>query len=263
MWLRVIGIVVIVLSGLVLLNGNILAISIVISQGNTFEVDLIIDPNGQKIAGIQENISFDISKIRVNEVLEGNLFYQNVNMNNQTYFSGGTIDNSKGSVMDIISVVEGNGKFTDTQGIFAKVMCTAISDISDEDINSGKLMNIDYLLAGDKDAKATDVLGSIQFITSEINSQEPTPITINPPAGKGGSLPVMNGSQGLNGLGDGISQTPASILAQNVLPLLVVIFGITFVGAQLIAGSSTTSLVASAIAIVLCLAFLGVINGAF
>lgn len=59
---------------------------------------------GTAIAGAQLNIEFDRTMLKVNDIIEGNLFMQNSTV---TAFNRGTIDNSIGSVKNIYSVILG------------------------------------------------------------------------------------------------------------------------------------------------------------
>lgn len=76
----------------------------IVTQGETFDLNVSIDPMGAAIAGAQLNIEFNNSMLHVNDILEGNLFKKN---GISTSFYGGIIDNSQGMVINIYSAILG------------------------------------------------------------------------------------------------------------------------------------------------------------
>jgi len=92
------------------------------TQGKTFEFNITIDPEGAAIAGAQLNIAFDKSNIRINKITEGDFLKQN---GTNTFFSGGIINNSTGTVNNIFGVVIGKKNVSDP-GTFITINATAI-----------------------------------------------------------------------------------------------------------------------------------------
>lgn len=103
-------------------NINIAPSSITVIQGDTFDLNIIIDPVGTPIAGAQLNISFDKSKFKVNDILEGNLFKQS---GASTFFNEGTINNYSGTVTNIFNAILGKTNVS-SQGTFVVINMTAI-----------------------------------------------------------------------------------------------------------------------------------------
>jgi len=76
---------------------------------------------GNPIAGMQTNIKFDPTIIRIDSITEGNLF----NRNYTTFFSPGKINNTLGTVENIFNVVIGPHAVTGS-GIFIEIHGTPI-----------------------------------------------------------------------------------------------------------------------------------------
>src|SRR3990172_3304088 len=111
------------------------------TQGETFELNITIDPEGTAIAGAQLNIAFDTSNIRINKITEGNFLKQN---GSSTFFSEGIINNSTGTVLNIFGVVLGRINVSST-GTFVVINATAIgiSGTSGINLSNVKLSNSD------------------------------------------------------------------------------------------------------------------------
>src|SRR3989304_712733 len=103
-------------------NINIAPSSKTVIQGDTFDLNVIIDPQGTAIAGAQLNIAFDKSLVKVNYIKEGNLFKQS---GASTFYNGGTINNSSGTVTNIFDVIIGKANVT-SPGTFIIINMTAI-----------------------------------------------------------------------------------------------------------------------------------------
>lgn len=111
--------------------------------GETFNVNVTIDPLGQPISGAQLDIYYNESMVRINSVTEGNLFSQNgaktffsggVGLINETYnvsfdnnvtFYNGTHNQTLGVVRNIFNVIIGRHNVS-TPGTFAVLNVTAI-----------------------------------------------------------------------------------------------------------------------------------------
>ena len=76
----------------------------VVSNGQTFFLNITIDPLGAPIAGAQMNIGFNKSLFKVNSITEGNFFNRN---GASTFFNAGTINNSAGTVNNIFNAIIG------------------------------------------------------------------------------------------------------------------------------------------------------------
>ena len=132
----------------------------IVSQGETFYMNISIDPQGAAIAGAQVNIAFDKTIIKVNEITEGSLFRQNGIKT--TFFNGGIINNSSGTVINIFDAILGRANVS-TPGTFIIINMTAIGSYGMSGIN---LSN----------AKISDQNGILIFLNVKNGS-----ITINSP----------------------------------------------------------------------------------
>jgi Type I phosphodiesterase / nucleotide pyrophosphatase/Ser-Thr-rich glycosyl-phosphatidyl-inositol-anchored membrane family len=94
----------------------------IVTQGQTFDLGVTIDPSGTPIAGAQVDIGFNSSLFRVNNISEGNFFNGN---GTNTFFNAGTINNSTGTAINIFNIIIGN-KNVSTRGIFIIINVTAI-----------------------------------------------------------------------------------------------------------------------------------------
>jgi len=96
--------------------------NITVSQGETFSLNISIDPLGTAISGAQLNLIFNKSILNINSITEGNLFRQN---GANTFFKSGVINNSSGTVKNIFCVIIGPNNIS-TSGTFVIVDFTAI-----------------------------------------------------------------------------------------------------------------------------------------
>jgi PGF-pre-PGF domain-containing protein len=106
-----------------------------ISPGQTFDVGVIIDPQGASIAGAQLDIEYNRSDFRLNSITEGDLFSQG---GASTIFNSGLIDNSLGSAVNIYGAILGSTNVKNP-GTFIIINATAIGSINDTNIS---LVNI-------------------------------------------------------------------------------------------------------------------------
>ena len=120
---------ILLICGLILITGQVFAAEValdpatkIVTQGETFNVNITIDPMGTRIAGAQANIGFNSSLFRVNTISEGNLFTRN---GTNTFFNAGTINNSIGTAINIFDSIIGNRNVT-TRGTFIIINVTAI-----------------------------------------------------------------------------------------------------------------------------------------
>ncbi len=123
---------------MIMITGQAMAADVKVSpssypanQGETFDLNVTIDPQGAAIAGAQLNIDFDQTKIKINKITEGNLFKQN---GASTFFSNGIINNSTGSVINLFGVVIGRTNVSNP-GTFIIINATAIGSSGTSRIN--------------------------------------------------------------------------------------------------------------------------------
>ncbi len=88
-----------------------------------FTVNITVEPE-VPIAGVQFDLSFDPSLVRVNNVTEGNLLKQS---GTNTYFYSGTIDNAAGTITCAASAITTPGETVSTPSVFATIQMTAKS----------------------------------------------------------------------------------------------------------------------------------------
>ncbi len=100
-------------------------------QGQTFNLNISIDPMGTAIAGAQLNIEFNKTMLNVNSIKEGNLFKQN---GASTFFNNGTINNSLGTVLNTFNVILGHFNVS-TPETFITINFTALSSSGQSGIN--------------------------------------------------------------------------------------------------------------------------------
>jgi hypothetical protein len=95
--------------------------TLLVTPGETFTINISIDPMGTAIAGAQLNIAYDQSLISVNSIEEGDIFK---NAGVGTFFSSGIINNSAGTVTNIFNAITGNKSVT-AGGTFITINATA------------------------------------------------------------------------------------------------------------------------------------------
>jgi len=110
-----------------------------IAFNQDFTLNVSIDPKGTGIAGAQLNIEFNKSILKINDIIEGNLFKQD---GASTLFNSGVIDNTKGTVENIYAAIIGASNVT-LQGTFVTINATAIgaSGISGFDLSNIMISN--------------------------------------------------------------------------------------------------------------------------
>lgn len=103
----------------------------IVAPGQSFDLNVSIDPLGRPIAGAQLDLSFDRSILKINSVSEGNLFKQN---GASTFFKSGNINNSTGSVTNIFDTIIGKSNIS-TPGTFIIINITAIGSSGTSGMN--------------------------------------------------------------------------------------------------------------------------------
>jgi len=80
-----------------------------VTKGQSFDFNIYIDPIGIPIAGVQMNILYNSSLVKINSIKEGNLFTQN---GMTSYFNQGIVNNSIGSAVNIYSFILGQNSIS-------------------------------------------------------------------------------------------------------------------------------------------------------
>ena len=94
-----------------------------VSRGETFTVNVYVEPDCE-IAGMQFNLKFNSSLLKVNSVSEGDLFKGDSDIIN-TFFNPGTIDNEEGIVKYVYGCIITPGENVSSPGTFATINITA------------------------------------------------------------------------------------------------------------------------------------------
>ncbi len=110
-----------------------------ISKGQTFDVGVLIDPQGAAVAGAQLDLEFNNSNLQLNSITEGNLLRQN---GASTIFNSGTIDNSLGKTVDIYGAILGPTNIK-LPGPFIFINATAVGSNNTIDINLINVLVVD------------------------------------------------------------------------------------------------------------------------
>jgi len=92
-----------------------------VNSNQQFSVSILVQPNSP-ISGAQFNLSFNPALATINSITEGNLFNQN---GASTYFLGGTINNTAGTVSGVADAIIGAGKNVSASGSLAVINMTA------------------------------------------------------------------------------------------------------------------------------------------
>lgn len=72
--------------------------------GQSVDINITVDPYGNPLAGMQANIEYNPSLIRVNNITEGGLFSQG---GLSTFFNNGTVNNTTGMVVNSFDAILG------------------------------------------------------------------------------------------------------------------------------------------------------------
>ena len=119
----------ILLTFLIMIVPNSLAADVIVSTpnatiqiGQTFNININIDPMKMPVSGAQLSIKYNQSVLKINKVLEGNFFKQE---GAKTYFNSGVLNNSTGLVANVFSVILGPSNVS-RSGTFLIINATAI-----------------------------------------------------------------------------------------------------------------------------------------
>lgn len=125
--------------------------NLTIETGESFSVDIYCIPN-QPIKAYELKLSFDSSLIRVDEVIEGNIFNDYM-----TFFNPGIIDNEGGTIIDIFGLILGLEESSNPGIIvtinFSAELYTGDSDLELYDI--GICTNMGYITTNVEDGSVT------------------------------------------------------------------------------------------------------------
>jgi len=109
----------------------------IIIPGGNFDLNIRVDPLGIPIAGIQTDILYDSSLVKINTIKEGNLFTQN---GANSYFNSGIVNNFTGTAMNIYSFIFGqNSIFTPGTFIVVNMTATGIAGTSKINLSNVKI----------------------------------------------------------------------------------------------------------------------------
>ena len=108
----------------------------IVIQGQTFNLNIMMDPQGTAISGAQMNITFNKSVLTVNSITEGNIFKQN---GANTLFNNGVINNSLGTVTNVYTTIIGSNNIS-AQGTFITINLTAIGSSGISGISLSNIM---------------------------------------------------------------------------------------------------------------------------
>lgn len=111
-----------------------------VTFGQDFLLNVSIDPRGTAIAGAQLNLAYNESILKINNIMEGDLFKQG---GASTMFNSGIID-TNGRVTNIYGTILGSSNIT-TQGIFIIINATAIKASGTSGIDLSNIMVSDPL----------------------------------------------------------------------------------------------------------------------
>ena len=115
-----------------------------VTYGQDFTINVSIDPSGTAIAGAQLNLAFNKSILKINNLLEGNLFKQG---GASTLFNSGIIDNSQGTVKNIYGAIIGSSNVS-TQGTFIIINATAVA------LSGTSVIDVSNIMVSDLDGAA-------------------------------------------------------------------------------------------------------------
>ncbi len=153
---------------------NVTTSKSIVNVSESFFINITVNPQGGNITGMQTNLEFDETMIRVDNVSEGNLFNQNGAV---TTFSPGTINNNTGLVQNIWTVITDAGKAVNQSGTFVTISATAIS-AGQSGLNFTNLSISNVIIANpaSQSVPYNATNGSILVNETSINYIPPTPI---------------------------------------------------------------------------------------
>jgi hypothetical protein len=144
----------------------------IIIPGGYFDLNIRIDPLTIPIAGVQTDILYDSSLVKINTIKEGNLFTQNGAI---SYFNSGIVNNFTGTAMNIYSFIFGQNSIS-TPGTFIVINMTATGIAGTSKINLSNVKisdpngNLVQLNVHNASVIITQPTNNITFILTDINT---------------------------------------------------------------------------------------------
>jgi len=138
-------------------------------QGQNIDLNVSIDPSGIPIAGVQMDILYNRSLVKINTLNEGNLFTQN---GADSYFNSGIVNNSIGTAVNIYSLIIGPNSIS-TPGTFIVINITAMGiGTSQINLSNVKISDLDgnliHLNVYNTSINITQTKSNITFIITDI-----------------------------------------------------------------------------------------------
>lgn len=140
----------------------------IVNQGQTFDLDIYLDPAGISVAGAQLNIEYNGSILKINNIREGDILKQT---GANTFFNGGAINNSLGKVINIFDAILGPESVS-TPGKFVIINATAIGSSGSSVIS---LSNVKISDQNSKEVPVNLINGRIEINGSPTPTFTPTP----------------------------------------------------------------------------------------
>lgn len=143
-----------------------------VNYGQNFTIQIVVDPKGNVIAGMQANLLFNGTGMRAHGVSEGNLFTQN---GAGTFFNEGVILNS--SINNTFTAILGRYNIS-TYGVFVNINFTSLNvgqynvNLSNVKISTNDGVSVP-LSTSDKSIKTLysyDVIGDFVIDIADITS---------------------------------------------------------------------------------------------
>jgi hypothetical protein len=120
----------------------------IVTTGESFTVDVFVTPD-TAIAGLQFDLEFDSSKIKIDSVSEGLLFSQN---GASTFFNAGNIDNNAGTLSGFYSLILGSS------GILEPESAASITMSVKEQVTGTSTIGLKNVIISDPLGSATEAL---------------------------------------------------------------------------------------------------------
>jgi len=243
----------------ILADGNTIVKAVVSSDtiniGDEFYVLVAIKPS-EAISGGMMDVSFNENALEAERVMEGDLFKQN---GGGTSFSGGTIDNGKGT---IVGIGDMNGDKTITGvGFFAVIKFIAIgSGNGNAVINNVKI----------RDSNGQDVIVSVVNCDVVVNGNSEDEgdggIVVSPPSQGNLNNSKGSGEVQTNTNGDTQVETTPSLSTSvsslvTMIPLLIIILTVLAIVSIIATGDFQIAMIIGVVILIMvAVSFLGSVN---
>jgi len=150
---------------------NITPRSQIISENTFFTIQVSVSPS-ETIAGVQMEFLFNPALITVESISEGDLFTEY-----SYYFNQGIIDNTKGSIRNIFTVILSPGDGISTPGTFVTIKCLS------KNTNGTSPLNLSNIMIGNPSAlqvPTRSTNGSVKISVKDPHNPEISNISIYP-----------------------------------------------------------------------------------